>query len=593
MKELVVLTKTTKTIMSNGGKAKPKHKRFDKRNAVKFQLMHRSQLDPLYDEEGASKMVLHPVDEFTESSDFYQNMRNEQETKVEQTKQTADVLSAVDQYGMPKDGYDYKQHLKTSGGGVLILPDGSTQTNNNETTNQLSLATLAEDQPERMFEAITLTTDGMPEDIRQALDSDYDEEFYDEDEEGAAPEGRIIGEFEELQLDFIQAASVEPEESVSFDFDAHIARLMRRADGIFSDAEDDDEEDDNERKKDGSKADNEEEYDEDGEEFDLEALGISEADFGGPVPDRTKEDSMTASRTKRDLDDQFDVLWAREYGDQAIGNLDEELADEDGLAEQVDGLKLNDATIDTLMEEFLKEEEERTMPLILQQNPTEKEETERKESSHGDGKATISTKLSLEALNALQYEDDAPQTADALAPDTGERTDQGWSREDRFLPKRLRETWDSETIVSTYSNVSNHPSVIGQTTYIQRRKNKRNPPVAPSITTSNVLPIGELGRYDDSSDEEEEDDNETNDNYDSEEDGGDSKGESAPAINKGVKRPKKETKAEKKARKSLLKQERKARRQIKKSTKQVFKEETKKQLKSMRPSDGISITPLN
>jgi hypothetical protein len=40
-------------------------------------------------------------------------MRNEQESKVEQTKQTADVLSAVDQYGMPKDGYDYKQHLKT------------------------------------------------------------------------------------------------------------------------------------------------------------------------------------------------------------------------------------------------------------------------------------------------------------------------------------------------------------------------------------------------------------------------------------------------------------------------------------------------
>lgn len=156
---------------------------------------------------------------------------------------------------------------------------------------------------------------------------------------------KIIQHPQELQLDFIQAASVEPEESVSFDFDAHIARLMRRADGIFSDAEDDDEEDDNERKKDGSKADNEEEYDEDGEEFDLEALGISEADFGGPVPDRTKEDSMTASRTKRDLDDQFDVLWAREYGDQAIGNLDEELADEDGLAEQVDG-KRSTTTLD-------------------------------------------------------------------------------------------------------------------------------------------------------------------------------------------------------------------------------------------------------
>ena len=559
--------------------------------------MHRSQLDPLYDEEGASKMVLHPVDDFTVESEFYQRMRAEQEAKVELKKTATDVLSAVDEYGIPKDGYNYKQHLRTSGGGVFVLPDGTTTTVA-EPVVSAPLETLAEDQPERMFEAITLTTDGMPEDIRQALDSDYDEEFYDEEEDGAAPEGRIIGEFEELQMDFIQVASVESEEPVGFDFDAHIARLMRRADGIFSDDEDGGESGgkSNDRKQDDR---HEEQYDEDedGEEFDLEALGLSEADFGGPVPDRriaaAAQEEFTSlmpapntTRDRRDLDDQFDVLWEREYGDQLIGDLDEELcANEDGLAEQMDGLKLDGATVDTLMEEFLQEEEERTMPLILQQH---------------EPRAERSGETKNDRMTALMYEEDendetSSQIAHAIKPDTGERTDQGWSREDRFLPKRLRQTWDVESVISTYSNVDNHPTVVGanyrrsQTVVGGKKQNQKNPG-APNTSGKKMLPIGSLGRYDDDSSEEEEEEDYDDDEYDDE---GDSKEYDAVPVNKGVKRPKKETSAQKKARKRALKEERRLRRQIKKQTKQVFKEETKKQLKNMRASDGISVTPLN
>ena len=587
---------TVQTMSKN--RSKTKSKRFDKKNAVRFNLMHRSQLDPLYDEDGASKMVLHPVDEFTEQSEFYRKMREEQNTKVDLKKIPVDVLSAVDEYGMPKDGYDYKQHLKTSGGGVFVGPDGAMGSVASAIVTapkevQLALATLGEDQPSRMFEAITLTTDGMPEDIRQALDSDYDDQFHSGDEDCA--EGRIIGEFEELQLDFITVASVEPEEKTGFDFDAHIARLMRRADGVYSDREDGDDEGD-------------EFDDEDGEEFDLEALMDAgfEADEGSGSGSSSSASSsaMHSGRERRDVDDQFDVLWAREYGDQAIGDLDEELCAEDGLAEQLNGLKLDENQVDDLMEEFLLEVEEENTSLVDLPRGNRHQHC-----SIVDGKKKEPTPEEVEQLKTfkkkesaflekLVQEDNERAGEDAIDPETGAITE-GWSRADRFLPKRLKQTWDSETIVSTYSNVDNHPTLLGARKKSKGASDRRAQEsmglgrTSTNVNNANSIPIGQLSRYDDSSDGEEEEEEEEEDYYS----GDDTKDEMvAPAVNKGVGRKqrhgRKETKEEKKARKKAVKEERRMRRAIKKQTKTVFKDETKRQLKQQRPSDGISVTIL-
>jgi protein LTV1 len=582
--------------------SKTKSKRFDKKNAIRFQLVHRSQLDPLYDEEGASRMVLHPVDEYTEKSDFYQKMREDQNTKVDLKKIPVDVLSAVDEYGMPKDGYDYKQHLKTSGGGVFVGPDGSTGSvpkviSEAPSDIQLALATEDKDQPERMFDAITLTTDGMPEDIRQALDSDYDEEFNSGDED--CLEGRTIGEFEELQLDFIKVASVEPEEPTGFDFDAHIARLMRRADGIYSDREDEDE---------GEEFDD----DEDGEEFDLEALmdaGFEEGNSIGMSGDGSSVGGSmrggdSSGRTRRDVDDQFDVLWEREYGNQQLGGLDDELCADDGLAEQINGLKLDEDQVDNLMEEFLLEVEEENTPLVdLPKGNRSRYPTSIIDGKKNNGETKGETKIKEEEEEPSYYkkfveEENERAGEDAIAPDTGEITE-GWSRAERFLPKRLKQTWDSETIVSTYSNVDNHPTLLGARKKSTRGSGRRAQLEITSQSNDVVedskcrgLPIGDLSRYDDSSGDEEEEEKE-DDDYSDDDSNGDV---NESVINKGISRKKihgrKETKAEKKARKKAIKEERRMRRAIKKQTKNCFKDETKRQLKSQRPSDGISVTAL-
>ena len=98
----------------------------------------------------------------------------------------------------------------------------------------------------------------------------------------------------------------------------------------------------------GARDDDEE--DEDGEEFDLAALGLahlvvdedSEEGRGGRGK-RRADDAPTdvVSRPRRNIDDAFDALLEREYEDDQIGDLDEELCAEDGLAETLSGIKLD------------------------------------------------------------------------------------------------------------------------------------------------------------------------------------------------------------------------------------------------------------
>ena len=130
-------------------------------------------------------------------------------------------LSAVDELGMPKDGYDYQQHIRTMGGGTFVGTDGEDPEHGRCSGNSGVRAVLASALPvlatreaempqDRMFDAITLSTEGMPADVALALDSDYDDYDYDDDNDDGvdATQGRLIngkdGVFEELQLDFIQ-----------------------------------------------------------------------------------------------------------------------------------------------------------------------------------------------------------------------------------------------------------------------------------------------------------------------------------------------------------------------------------------------------
>jgi len=127
-----------------------------------------------------------------------------------------------------------------------------------------------------------------------------------------------------------------------------------------------------------------------------------------------------------------------------------------------------------------------------------------------------------------------------------------------------RERWDCETVLSTYTNLENHPRMI------RARDEKHIPKIKLDPRTG--LPSTEPKK--DTRAEEEE--------SESEED------EDRP-VRVTIARPRDESKEEKKARKQAVKQERQARRVDKKATREQFSTERKYQVKALanKPLSGV------
>ncbi|KAK9762883.1 Protein ltv1 [Basidiobolus ranarum] len=112
--------------------------------------------------------------------------------------------------------------------------------------------------------------------------------------------------------------------------------------------------------------------------------------------------------------------------------------------------------------------------------------------------------------------------------------------------EREREMWDCESILSTYSNLENHPNFIREKPNNKIRFDKKGFPIVEEPEH-----LREKKQLEEEQEEEEEEEK----------------------INKGVPRSKKETPEEKKARKAAIKEERKSRRSEKKISKSVHKEQ--------------------
>ncbi|KAJ1554927.1 hypothetical protein HK096_000029 [Nowakowskiella sp. JEL0078] len=173
------------------------------------------------------------------------------------------------------------------------------------------------------------------------------------------------------------------------------------------------------------------------------------------------------------------------------------------------------------------------------------------------------------------------EIADILAAD--ERIEQ---RLEKKLPadmefvrpeRKERDKWDVETVLSTYSNVYNHPKIISETKEGGVLKGKKG---ARILLGRDGMPLPELWRVNKSVSEDEEIDEEVGD-------------EEFERVNKGIARNKSETKEDKRARKEALKEDRKNRRVEKKATKTAFKDEKTKQLKgNVERSFSDKIRPI-
>ncbi|KAI8816229.1 uncharacterized protein EV422DRAFT_546605 [Fimicolochytrium jonesii] len=138
--------------------------------------------------------------------------------------------------------------------------------------------------------------------------------------------------------------------------------------------------------------------------------------------------------------------------------------------------------------------------------------------------------------------------------------------------EKVRDMWDCETVLTTYTNVYNRPRLIAETGTNGkaprriRLKGKMGMPVVEDAKSQTELAAEKTTKL-----------GEKTENAD----GSGAESDTEP-LNRGTARPRTETPAERKMRKQEVKAERRNRREEKKATKAAFKDETKRQAKTFR-----------
>ncbi|DAZ93225.1 TPA: hypothetical protein N0F65_005079 [Lagenidium giganteum] len=523
----------------------------NKKTAQHFHVVHRSQRDPMANDPEASKYVLLSSTKNVEydsgaaddddDDDEYDEDDSDDEMPdliappsapkaTARPKKSAfptrkvrfgdvEVEDMIDENGMARDGYDYSQHFKEMGKGKFYSADGQFNSQS-EMSRRVDLpddVLPSVDEQERLLDAITLTTETMDDDLREALVNDT--------------------AFEEIDDDFVvQAAAEDPtSEADGFDYDAHIAKLMAAASGVpkyrgnLTDDEEDDEEDD--------------EFD----EFDSE---------DGDEGDAEKDDE------KKLLDAMFDKMMAEEYDDDMLGELEEDDPETRGE------LVLEGELLDEIVEDFVNVRQEILNDEGKLGNPLRT----------GNRLKEILAECEAERLAELGEDGEEEDTFPEEDPAETERKLQEMFSRNAYLQVREEDKWDCETIVSTYSNMDNHPTILREELSL-KKKNKKKKAIA-SINTETLeaamanktqivlsrktgMPIGVLESKKAEMAEQAQKSNKEN--------------EVIAIVSSAPKKKSAESKEEKKARKEAAKLLKKERREDKKQWKNAYKDEEQRQ----------------
>ncbi|GMF49317.1 unnamed protein product [Phytophthora fragariaefolia] len=530
----------------------------NKKSAQHFHVVHRSQRDPKANDPEASKYVLLSSSQHVELRSDSESDDDGDDSELDSDDEMPDLIDTpaapskpkssskskskskaafpvrkvrfggveaedlVDENGLPRDGYDYSQHMKEMGQGKFY--SATSRFDAGEEARALSRKVdLPEDalpsaeEQDRLLDAITLTTDVMDDDLREALVNDE--------------------AFEKLDDNFVVQAAEENADGGAddFDYDAHIAKLMEAASGItplcrgnITDSEDD-------------------EFSEDEEEF-----SDGEGEHEGV---ETPEDRDEAQRA---LDELFEKTLVEEYDDDQLGELEEDDPETRGK-EVLDGELLAAVVEDyAFMQQELADAEGKLGNPLRAGNHLKQvlEECEAERHAYEYDE------------NADTEDEEEPEDSVARA-EREEKELQELFERNQYLQREEREQWDCETIVSTYSTLDNHPTVLREEGPTRRKKKKQ--PVIPSLaegvdirkqkvtlSRKTGMPLGVF---------------ET-----------EAPVKSKPKAAKHTeqqpetgRRQKGETKEEKRARKAAVKMEKMARRAEKKETKLAFKEEEARQ----------------
>lgn len=530
------------------GKKKPF---IDKKKASTYTLLHRSQRDVGEDilhqnDEGGTlisqtPMVLWPGPNNNRDTDRAVLFGSQSEEGVSKMNEWREKLAQV---GLLDETERYLKPITGAGTfldatGRVANPFAGMPSTTAPTAGEESLMEIT-----RQLDCIPLTPDVMDEEIAAAL-FDYDE-----------------GDFEELNDDFCLMAAQEPEAddtdgkdgAANFDFDEHIRQLMEKA----------------RRERELTVQPGETEHDwgrrdnaffsklkllrEDDDEDSLFDHATT-ANTPGVVPKLSPDE-------ERALCEKFEETLA-EYDSDEVGDCpDEEIRG----TRQLEG----DAQLEAALDDFLYEKED---DVFIYGNRHYAIRTGGSGFTVLDGGKMVNQKdlngqtiedQPLEPVEVTLAQAKAFLSRPPVQPPPEEILIDGKS----YFSERVRNPWDCESILSTYSTLDNNPVTIEAGG--RRKKKKKNvtadadceslPSVQPiHLSNKTGLPLGVLPSRSDNS------------NYNNGED-------TILSVNKGEARKKKETAEEKRARKFAVKQERVLSRIQKKATRDVFQEEFQKRV---------------
>eukprot|EP00002_Diphylleia_rotans_P040888 TRINITY_DN9820_c0_g1_i1.p1 TRINITY_DN9820_c0_g1~~TRINITY_DN9820_c0_g1_i1.p1 ORF type:complete len:571 (+),score=189.68 TRINITY_DN9820_c0_g1_i1:74-1786(+) len=431
------------------------------------------------------------------------------------------------EYGFPDDGYDYTKHLRIIGKGRFIPATSVELMAVKQDKNIVKFKDFIEEEEQKSLQSQKAEKAPIPPMfqndvfVKDLIDQDATRESVEalrqiDPEVLALLEDDFEEEVDELQDDFVVQASegklydrpkgkgwddlpmgINPE--MLFRGELERLRNMHAAESGKG------------RSRAGQSG-----YEDEDDDDDI----YDDEDYEDRKGRRYETGSVTSSmRSSGLIDEKFEKI-AQEFDDDQIGELDGEDPEVQGTS--------NIDNFEDILDDFLESRRKLKYDEVIRKYEKETHDETSKE---------------LHKRIVEQYEHEEEQE----------------KKEVLYVEEERDEKWDCETILSTYSNMDNHPKIIGE-----------DAPKKILLSRKTGIPLNVLQTKptkEESSDEERE--------------------------NLGVPRPKKETAEEKRNRKKQLKDAKKERRQDKKFLKEAFKQEELKQAKlASQPAFGKSIQRL-
>jgi len=429
----------------------PRNKRrFDKKNATHYHIVHRSQRDIVEDEHGVRSEFL---------------MVPEGGPMPQSGKQDDDFIHIKDKLASMnllagEETYDYAQHYRSMGGGDFVSAQTGTRGDQKRDYRAVDIP-VEINEVERMFDSIALDENALDDDIKQAL-------FNFED-----------AEFEEVLDDFCVTAAQAPaegEDESDFDYDAHIAAMLEKARAAENGGQATRMPDDNffAGMKPLGAGDDESETDS-WENENIEA---------NHVP-TTEEERIMLSKFHETL---------AEYDSDEIGDLynkEEEILNHQAAVLDVFGEDGNNA-MESILNDYINSRDDEKLVegslnrdksgycVLVRGKMVEHNSEVNDEAEDGN---VSETESATEILAELE-----PPEEDVLIDGKS------------YFEQSTINPWDCESILSTYSNLDNNPAVIGHSRR-RRLKKKKNAldvdstigePKKILLSSKTGLPIGVL-----------------------------------------------------------------------------------------------------